>query len=292
MTFSKLAEHIIRCRLPQDSRSSPYRKKRAMLKHQSSPIHAVLHRRGQMSTTAIVFLVLGIAFAMMVVVGAVLTALLLPAVHQARAAARRVQSNNNLKQIGLALHNYHDTYNTFPPGGIYTEKNEPYQSWMTSILPFHEQGRVYSMIDTNQPWTSPTNQPAFQAVIFTFLNPAVEIQHSTVGGMGASHYAANSQLLVKNGMRQIREITDGTSNTILAGDVAAGFKAWGDPDNLRDPAAGFGTNSDQFGNPASQRGIVQMLLADGSVCAISTDINPQTLKALASPDGKESIGEF
>ena len=263
-----------------------------MLKHRSSPIQALLHRRGQMSTTAIVFLVLGIAFAMMVVVGAVLIALLLPAVHQAREAARRTQSRNNLKQIGLAMHNYHDTFNTFPPGGIYTEKNEPYQSWMTSILPFVDQSYVHTMIDTNQPWTSPMNQPAFQVVIPTFLNPTVEIQHSTVGGLGASHYAANSQLLVKNGMRQIREITDGTSNTILAGDVAAGFKAWGDPDNLRDPAAGFGTNSDQFGNPASQRGVVQMLLTDGSVRAISIDINPQTLKALASPDGEETIGEF
>ena len=74
--------------------------------------------------------------------------------------------------------------------------------------------------------------------------------------------------------------------------MAAGFKAWGDPDNLRDPTAGFGTNSVQFGNPASQRGVVQMLLTDGSVRAISIDINPQTLTALASPDGEETIGEF
>ena len=103
-----------------------------MLKHQSSPIHALLHRRGQMSTTAIVFLVLGIVFAMLVVV----VALLVPAVQQARAAAQRTQSKNNLKQIGLAMHNYEYTYHMFPPGGIYTKNDEPYNAWMTSILPF------------------------------------------------------------------------------------------------------------------------------------------------------------
>ena len=123
-----------------------------MLKYHSSPIHALIHRRGQMSTTAIVFLVFGIVFFIMVVIGAVLVALLLPAVQQARMAARTVQSKNNLKQIGLAMHNYYDVYGMFPPGGIYTKNNEPYNSWMTSILPFVEQAGLYNQIDFNQPW--------------------------------------------------------------------------------------------------------------------------------------------
>ncbi len=261
-----------------------------MLKHQSSPIHALLHRRGQMSTTAIVFLVLGIVFAVMVVVVGVLIALLLPAVQQARAAAQRTQSKNNMKQIGLALHNYADTYNMFPPGGIYTKKDEPYNAWMTSILPYVEQSRVYEMIDSNQPWTSPANQPAFQMVIPAYLNPAIGAQQSTVGSLGAAHYAGNSQLLVKNKGRKFSEITDGTANTILAGEVSSGFKAWGDPDNLRDPAGGIGSGPQQFGGATNQGS--QFLLADGSVRFISSNVNPQVMKALASPDGGEQIGEF
>lgn len=262
-----------------------------MLKYSSSPIQSLLKRRGQMSTTAIVFLVLGIVFAVMVVIGAILIALLLPAVQQARTAARRTQSKNNLKQIGLAMHNYHDVYNMFPPGGIYTKKDDPYNAWMTSLLPYVEQSRLYDMLNPNEPWTSATNQPVFQNVVPQYLSPNVEPDHSKVGSLGASHYAGNSQFLKKNAGRKMFEITDGTSNTIMAGEVAGGFMAWGDPANLRDPANGIGTGPNQFGGPVGQMG-VQVLAADGSVHFISDNVNPQVLKALASPDGGEQIGEF
>ena len=72
---------------------------------------------------------------------AVLIALLLPAVQAAREAARRTQCKNNLKQIGLALHNYHDNYNTFPPGWVYDPNRTADQfntnmwGWNAFILP-------------------------------------------------------------------------------------------------------------------------------------------------------------
>src|SRR5512144_504946 len=74
----------------------------------------------------------------------VLVALLLPAVQQAREAARRMSCTNNLKQIGVALHNHHDVKLTFPPGGMQTGANGTpcYSTWTIEILPFMEQQAI------------------------------------------------------------------------------------------------------------------------------------------------------
>lgn len=76
----------------------------------------------------------------------VLIALLLPAVQQAREAARRMHCSNNLKQLGLALHNYHGAYNTFPPAGITSNQ----LSWHVFILPFLEQSAIHAQVDFTQ----------------------------------------------------------------------------------------------------------------------------------------------
>ncbi len=85
---------------------------------------------------------------------AVLIALLLPAVQQARESARRTQCKNNMKQLGLALHNYHDTFNTFPMSyttdGIFAYNGRG-RSWMAGILPYIDQAPLYNKIDMNAP---------------------------------------------------------------------------------------------------------------------------------------------
>ena len=80
---------------------------------------------------------------------AVLIALLLPAVQQAREAARRSQCKNNLKQIGLALHNYHDVFGTFPIGCRNSIPNSWGQSWWVGVLPYMDQSPLYNGIDQN-----------------------------------------------------------------------------------------------------------------------------------------------
>jgi prepilin-type N-terminal cleavage/methylation domain-containing protein/prepilin-type processing-associated H-X9-DG protein len=86
----------------------------------------------------------------------VLIALLLPAVQAAREAARRAQCTNNLKQIGIAMHNYHDQMGAFPPGGMTANgspwaPNANYLSWRAMILPQMEQGNVFNSVNVNIP---------------------------------------------------------------------------------------------------------------------------------------------
>jgi prepilin-type N-terminal cleavage/methylation domain-containing protein len=91
---------------------------------------------------------------------AVLIALLLPAVQQAREAARRSQCKNNLKQIGLALHNYHDAHTTFPPGGITIGNccgTPSLITWTISILPYLDQTPLYERYNTNVTNEDPAN---------------------------------------------------------------------------------------------------------------------------------------
>jgi len=94
---------------------------------------------------------------------AILIALLLPAVQQAREAARRTQCKNNVKQLGLALHNYHDTFLTFPPGGVAsTTVGAPYQGWgwNTMILPYMDQAPLYNQFNfSNTMLATITAQP-------------------------------------------------------------------------------------------------------------------------------------
>jgi len=89
---------------------------------------------------------------------AILVALLLPAVQQAREAARRTQCKNNLKQLGLALHNYHDVYNRFPPAEVHTREflteannnwGDQTSNWAVYIMPFNDQANAFNSVDFN-----------------------------------------------------------------------------------------------------------------------------------------------
>jgi hypothetical protein len=248
-------------------------------------------RSGEMDAKTIVLLVLAGVGGLAVLLCAGMMLLMLPAVRQARTAARSVQSKNNLKQIGLALHNYKDAYNVFPPGGVYAEDGTPQHSWQTMILPFIDQAALYNQIDFNRPWTDPANQHLFRMSLPVFIHPE-QVQTVNAQGFGLSHYAGNKQVLFENSSMKIQDITDGISNTMLAGEVAAGFKPWGDPSNVRDPANGVLGDGNTFGGNVPVRGTFQILLTDGSVRDVSTGISPEVMKALATPAGGETVPNF
>ena len=219
----------------------------------------------------------------------VLVLLLLPAVQQAREAARRSASKNNLKQIGLALHNYHDTHSTLPPGWIADKEGTLYHGWMYSITPFLDKSPLFNEINSNLPWNHESNVEHYRYQYSVFLNPSIG-EVLSKDGLGYAHYAGNSRVFKPNGTFTFDDCTDGTSNTLMVGDIKEGLKAWGTPGNVRDPALGLNNGPNTFGSPHT--GIVHFLFMDGSVRAISNDIDLEILKALGTPDGGEDVSGF
>lgn len=132
------------------------------------PIHFQSRRRG---FTLIELLVV-------IAIIAILIALLLPAVQQAREAARRSQCKNNLKQIGLAFHNYHETHTTFPrPAMIGVTVSSGLEltmsaSWGTMLLPYLDQAPVYELYDSNLSSVHPNNAEAVKTILPVFVCPS------------------------------------------------------------------------------------------------------------------------
>jgi prepilin-type N-terminal cleavage/methylation domain-containing protein/prepilin-type processing-associated H-X9-DG protein len=284
-----------------------------------------------------------------------LIALLLPAVQQAREAARRLQCANNLKQIGLAMHNYHDAVGTLPPGYVsavqpggqnYPERG-PGWGWGAMILPRLEQAPLFNAINFGRQIADAASATARSSVIGTYLCPSStpvgpvrvtgdESQAVTlVADLAASQYIAsagqgeveelpgnNNGLLYRNSRIAFRDVTDGLSQTLLAGErsrnladatwvgaVPSGYVCTNPTWPVRDCAtsnvmvmANTGPWPDEpWVNVPNHRGSkaddfwslhpggCNFLMGDGSVRFIKETVNPMVFSALASRAGGEVV---
>lgn len=238
----------------------------------------------------------------------IMVALLLPAVQQAREAARRTQSRNNLKQQALALHNYHDTFNHFPRGTIENDDLKPEErlSWYVSILPYIEQAALYDTIDKEAGWEADGNANGVQMAIEVFMNPSqpnVRRNPSSSDYVGVAGIGPDAASLDKDDEKagifgydretSIRDITDGTSNTLMIIDSAkpnVSYMAGGEATIRGFSQKPYINGPDGIGSPHT--GGVQAAFADGSVRFISENIDDETLEALATMHGGEVVGDF
>lgn len=307
---------------------------------------------------------------------AILVALLLPAVQQAREAARRTQCKNNLKQLGLALHNYHDVYMTFPPGyishfgewrdsnnttfngypsaGTGTSSNGIAQwSWSAFILPYIDQAPAFQSLNVSglradESLATAASQAIMSSPFSAFLcpsdiNPGIAdgdrgdiqdsdgVEYATAttnyiamnrsGGITVQGRASSEGLFTVHSRVKIRDITDGTSNTIALGERAWQFTATNGA--VQEPRAGLalmvrssddsacddhscgltdgmgivdtGLNRntrDEQGFSSLHTGGVQFVLADGSVRFISENVDQDTLENVADRNDGNVIGEY
>ncbi len=276
---------------------------------------------------------------------AILIALLLPAVQQAREAARRSSCKNNMKQIGLALHNYHDTHRVFPfsyQGGVTAPAMGSTGNlgigWGTYILPFIDQAPLYNKISERMFGASgngagghwhddaPTVALA-ETVLAPYICPSDPSGGIVPGAfrfsLGKSNYlvvlgtdfsgfgtitgggtTTYPGAFYGNSSTRIRDITDGTSNTLIVGektskvDPAAGL--WIGADNDRgatgmklEDSADFRINGTAAASASSLHvGGCHFLLGDGRVRFISENINGNTYEILSLINDGNVVGEF
>ena len=283
---------------------------------------------------------------------AVLIALLLPAVQQARESARRTQCKNNLKQLGLAMHNYHDV-NNFLPCGAFTGvggTDVAGMVWVRALLPMIDQANSYNLWNYSQDYysgTGNTNINIVRTIFPAYLCPS-DTPTKTWNNAPNYNYAVNLGntdsirtptlnsvvffpapfTYANNVFYGLRDINDGTSNTLLVSEVRQGQIAsdlrgltWygphvgfttqygpntASPDNLN---GGFCQNTQMsliglpctpmssppntiFASRSKHVGGVQALLGDGAVRFISNNIDITTWRRLSTMADGQTVGEF
>lgn len=216
----------------------------------------------------------------------ILLALALPAVRNPREAARRSVCRNNLKQIGMALHDYHEAYGSLPPAYTVDPEGNRLHSWRTLILPYVGQSDLYSTIDLSKAWNDPANAEAYKTSVSAYHCPDLPDAKNETTYLAV--VMQGSCFRPTAGIK-LSQVTDGTSNTLGVIEVnpkqAVHWMAPWDADEqlvLR-----FASEAQE-----SHLGGAHALLLDGSVRFIQSTTPAKTRLILTSIAGNEPVPEF
>ncbi|MCA9049728.1 MAG: DUF1559 domain-containing protein, partial [Planctomycetaceae bacterium] len=204
----------------------------------------------------------------------------------ARHRAQRMSTMNSLKQIGLAMHNFHDTYGHFPPQALVDKDGKRLLSWRVLILPYLDNLPLYQQFHLDEPWDSPHNIKLVSSMPFAYRGSQTDEQAIKAGRTRMTAPLTKDSVFGRPGSgMKIQSILDGTSNTLMIVEAAPDQTfIWTKPDDVVIPAE----------NPlavlldAAVQGF-HAVLCDGSARLIPQSIDSATLKALLSVDGGERI---
>lgn len=205
---------------------------------------------------------------------------MLPAIQAGRTAARATQGRNNMKQIALAMFNFHDVYGRFPNAIGKGPNGEEWLSWRVHLLPFLGHVELYEQFALEEPWDSPTNLPLVSKMPNVYRSPQVSVS----GGKTVYQVPVGPGAIFEGSVgRSMRDITDGTSNTILLVEVEMPRAVeWTRPMDYS-----FTVSDPLEGLLAAREAGYQVAYADGSTQTIAPSTSPESANAMFTRAGGE-----
>jgi hypothetical protein len=187
--------------------------------------------------------------------------------------------------IGMALHNYHDAYRSFPPLAVYDAQGRPLLSWRVLILPFLQETELFNQFRLDEPWDSQHNRPLADRMPALFRCPSDKSPKPN-----ASSYVAVSgegTMFPHRRVVNIRDVKDGTSMTAVVGEIRHSAVLWTKPDDalLDDRFVAPGP----FGSAHEHRW--QFLMGDGTARFVRATTDPKVIHGLMTIAGGEPIDE-
>jgi uncharacterized protein (TIGR03067 family) len=195
-------------------------------------------------------------------------------------AVARVRSQNNLKQLALALHNYHDSFGSLPTAAIYSKDGKPLLSWRVAILPFIEQDNLYKQFKLDEPWDSEHNKKLLAQMpkLYAPVGGAVKDKHSTFYQV---FVGKGTMFEGKKGVK-FQDVPNGVSNTIMvveAGEAVPWTKPADLPYDAEKPLPKLG---------GMLKNIINVAMGDGSVRALPENFDEKTIRSsITRKNGKQ-----